>query len=49
MPDTVRELIAYSIIAVMALAAAGYYFGTRKSRREQALRRRGIKSHNRIA
>lgn len=49
MPDTLREIIAYLIIAAVLLGAATFWLATRKSRREKALRRRGIKSHNRTA
>lgn len=49
MPDTLRELIAYLIIGAIVLGVATFWLATRKSRREKALRRRGIKSHNRTA
>lgn len=46
MPDTLRELIAYSIIGVGVVGFVVVRLATRKRRREQALRRRGIKSYN---
>ena len=49
MPDTLREIIAYSIIALVLIGVVTAFVATRKRRREKALRRRGIKSHNRIA
>ena len=46
MPDTLRELIAYTIIGVVVLGSATAFFATRKRRRQEALRRRGIKNYN---
>lgn len=46
MPDSLREVIAYSIIIVGVLGFVAVRLATRKRRRQEALRRRGIKNYN---
>lgn len=41
-----REIIAYALIAMVSVTAAVTYLVTRRRRRQEKLRRRGIKSYN---